>query len=285
MPDSGFTIQPFMVKNAGKTNWRKTMRKLLLFTLLTLGTIPLTGQTPGPTPDELTREKQRADRLQARYNDFANLARYAKANSETRPPVKGENRVVFLGDSITDSWKLAEYFPNQPYLNRGISGQTTPQMLLRMQPDVIAHKPKAMVLLAGTNDISANTGPVTNEFIEGNIRSMVDIALANGVNVILSSIMPISDHNKNAQGNPIIRSVQRPPDRILALNKWIRSFCEKKGLVFLDYFSAMVDEQGFLRAELANDGLHPNAEGYKIMQKLAAEAIAKALKKKQKGAN
>lgn len=258
------------------------MKKLFFLLTLTFA-ISTFAQTPTPTPDALTLEKQRADRLQARYNDFANLARYAKANADVKPPEKNENRVVFLGDSITDSWKLAEYFPNQPYINRGISGQTTPQMLLRMQPDVVAHKPKVMVLLAGTNDISANTGTVTNEFIEGNIRSITEIAHANGINVVLASILPVSDYNKNAKGEPIIRTVQRPPARILEMNKWIKSYCEEKGLIYLDYFSATVDDKGFLRAELANDGLHPNADGYKIMQKLAAEAIAKGLKKKQKG--
>lgn len=258
------------------------MKKILFLLILTCA-VSTFAQTPTPTPDALTLEKQRADRLQARYNDFANLARYAKANSEVKPPEKGENRVVFLGDSITDSWKLNEYFPNQPYINRGISGQTTPQMLLRMQPDVVAHKPKVMLLLAGTNDISANTGPVTNEFIEGNIRSIVEIAHANGINVVLSSILPVSDYNKNAKGEIINRTTQRPPARILELNKWIKDYCDQKGLVYLDYFSATVDDKGFLKAEIANDGLHPNAEGYKIMQKLAAEAIAKALKKKQKG--
>ncbi|MEK7725138.1 MAG: SGNH/GDSL hydrolase family protein [Acidobacteriota bacterium] len=259
------------------------MRKFLFIAILLTVAIANFAQTPTPTPDALTLEKQRADRLQARFNDFANLARYAKANSEATPPAKGEDRVVFLGDSITDSWKLAEYFPNQLYINRGISGQTTPQMLLRMRPDVIAHKPKVMLLLAGTNDISANTGPVTNEYIQGNIEAIVETAHANGINVILASILPVSDYNKNAKGEAIIRTVQRPPARILELNKWIKEYCETKGLIYLDYFSATVDDKGFLKADLANDGLHPHAEGYKIMQKLAAEAIAKALKKKQKG--
>jgi lysophospholipase L1-like esterase len=152
-----------------------------------------------------------------------------------------------------------------------------------MQPDVIAHKPKVVVLLAGTNDIAGNLGAVTNEFIAGNIKSIVELAHANGINVVLASILPISDYNKRANGETIIRSLQRPPDRILALNKWIKNYCDEKGLIYLDYFNATVDDKGFLKAELANDGLHPHAEGYKIMQKLAAEAIAKALKKKQKG--
>jgi len=259
------------------------MKRLLFSAILLTTAISALAQTPSPTPDALTQEKQRADRLQSRLNDYAQLARYAKANAEVQPPAKGENRVVFLGDSITDSWKLNEYFPGQPYINRGISGQTTPQMLIRMQPDVVAHKPKVMVLLAGTNDIAGNTGPVTLEFIEGNIRAITEIAHANGINVVLASVLPISDYNKRANGEPIIRSQQRPPDKILALNKWIKDYAAEKGLVYLDYFAATVDDKGFLKAELANDGLHPNAEGYRIMQKLAAEAIAKVLKKKQKG--
>ncbi len=257
------------------------MKKLFFIAIMVTAAIATFAQTPTPTPDALTVEKQRADRLQTRLNDFAQLGRYAKANSEVQPIAKGEKRVVFLGDSITDSWKLAEYFPDQPYLNRGISGQTTPQMLIRMRPDVIAHKPKVLLVLAGTNDISANTGVVTDEFIQGNIASIVELAHANGIKVILASILPISDYNQNSKGEAIVRSVQRPPERILALNKWIQNYCQEKSLVYLDYFSAMVDDRGFLKAELANDGLHPHAEGYKIMQKLAAEAIAKALKKKQ----
>lgn len=255
------------------------MKKLLFLLILSCFYSSFT-QTPTPTPDPLTVEKQRADRLQSRLNDFAQLSRYRDANSQVKPPEKNEKRVVFLGDSITDSWKLAEYFPNQPYINRGISGQTTTQMLIRMRPDVIAHRPKVLVLLAGTNDISGNTGAVSNEFIQGNIESIVELAHKNGINVVLSSILPVSDYNKNNAGNQIIRTLQRPPDRILALNSWIKAYCKQTGLIYLDYFSATVDNKGFLKAQLANDGLHPNAEGYKIMQKLATEAISKALKMK-----
>lgn len=240
------------------------------------------AQTPSPTPLDAAAEKQRADRLQARLNDFANLARYREANSKLAPPAKGENRVVFMGDSITDGWKLNEYFPNQPFVNRGISGQTTSQMLLRFRPDVIDLKPKVVVILAGTNDISGNTGPTTLETIEGNLASMVEIAHTNGINVVLASIMPVSDYNKTAMGNPIIRTVQRPPSQIVALNSWIKQFCAERKIVYLDYFSAMADEKGFLKAEIANDGLHPNAKGYEIMKLLAERAINTALKKKQK---
>ena len=238
--------------------------------------------TPSPTPLDLAGEKQRADRLQARLLDFANFARYREANSKLAPPAKDEKRVVFMGDSITDSWKLNEYFPNQPYVNRGISGQTTPQMLIRFRPDVIDLKPKVVVILAGTNDISGNTGPTTVDAIKGNLTSMVDLAHANGISVVLATVMPISDYNKNAAGNQIIRSVLRPPDQIAALNAWIKQFCAERKLVYLDYFSAMADEKGFLKAEIANDGLHPNAKGYEIIKPLAEQAIAAALKKKQK---
>lgn len=241
------------------------------------------AQTPTPTPlDPLTAEKQRGDRLQARLNDFANLARYRDANSKLAPPAKDEKRVVFMGDSITDSWKLDQYFPGQPYVNRGISGQTTPQMVLRFRPDVIDLKPKVVVILAGTNDISSYPGPNVIESIEGNYSTIIDLARAHDINVVFASVMPISDYNKNAQGAQVIRSKQRPPEQILALNAWIKKTCEERGLTYLDYFSAMVDDKGFLKAEIANDGLHPNAKGYELIKPLASEAIDKALKMKQK---
>jgi lysophospholipase L1-like esterase len=259
------------------------MRKILIFSLVFIAfAYSALAQTPTPTPDALTVEKQRADRLQARYNDFAQLARYREANSKLAPPAKDEQRVVFMGDSITDGWKLAEYFPNQPFVNRGISGQTTPQMLLRFRADVIDLKPKVVVFLAGTNDISGNTGPTTLEAIEGNLVSMVELARANGINVVMASVLPVSDYNTNKAGEKIVRTVQRPPAQILALNQWIKNFCMERKLVYLDYFSATVDDKGFLKAELANDGLHPNAKGYEIMKPLAEAAIKTALKSKQK---
>lgn len=260
------------------------MRKLIAAIFLTtvLG-IAAAAQTPTPSPvDALTAEKQRGDRLQAQLNDFANLARYRDANSKLAPPAKGEDRVVFMGDSITDGWKLNQYFPGQPYVNRGISGQKTPQMLVRFRPDVIAHKPKVVVILAGTNDISAYPGPYVLENTESNLASMVDLAHANGINVVLASVMPISDYNKDRTGKQIVRSVQRPPDQIAALNLWIKKFCAERKLVYLDYFTALADDKGFLKADLADDGLHPNAKGYDVIKPLASEAITKALKMKQK---
>src|SRR5438552_2224810 len=203
---------------------------IAIFLSLVLGFVA-NGQTPTPTPlDPLAAEKQRADRLQARFNDYANYARYREANSKLAPPAKGEDRVVFMGDSITDGWKLDQYFPGEPYVNRGISGQTTPQMLLRFRPDVIDLKPKVVVILAGTNDISGNTGPTMIETIEGNLTSMVELAHSNGINVVLATVMHISDYNKDKSGKPIIRTVQRPPAQIAELNAWIKKLCAERGL-------------------------------------------------------
>ena len=187
-----------------------------------------------------------------------------------------------MGDSITDGWKLNEYFPGLPYVNRGISGQTTSQMLLRFRPDVIDLKPKVVVILAGTNDIAGNTGPMTLEAIEGNMASMVDLAQANGIKVVFASVMPVSDYNKDRTGKQVIQTVRRPPAQILALNAWIKKFCATRGLVYLDYFTAMADDKGFLKADIANDGLHPNAKGYELIKPLAEAAIKTALKAKQK---
>jgi lysophospholipase L1-like esterase len=258
------------------------MKKYFLcFLIAAFSWIGVPAQAPSPTPPDANAEKQRADRLQARLNDFANFARYRDANMKLSSPAKDEDRVVFMGDSITDSWKLAEYFPGKPYVNRGISGQTTSQMLIRFRPDVIDLRPKVVVILAGTNDIAGNTGPITLEAIEGNIASMVDLAHAHGIRVVLSSVLPVSDYNKNAQGGQIVRTVQRPPEKILALNDWMKKYSAERNLIYLDYYSASVDAQGFLKPDIANDGLHPNAKGYEIMKPLAEAAIAAALKRKQ----
>lgn len=231
---------------------------------------------PSPTYDQL---KTRLERAETRLRDWANLGRYADANSKLPAAVKGGSRVVFMGDSITDSWKLDEYFPGREFINRGISGQTTPQMLIRFRPDVIDLKPKAVVILAGTNDIAGNTGPMTLEEIEDNIRSMAELAAANKIKVILASVLPISDYNKTDRGVPITRSVIRPPEKIRALNAWLRSYAAQNGHTYLDYFAATADDTGSLRADIANDGLHPNSEGYKIMAPLALKAIDAALRK------
>ena len=215
--------------------------------------------------------------METLVNDFGGLARYRDANAKLPPPAKGEERVVFMGDSITDVWKLESAFPGRPYINRGISGQTTSQMLIRFRPDVIALKPKVVVILAGTNDIAGNTGPITLEAIEDNIASMAELAKANKVRVVLASVLPVSDYNRNAQGAAIVRTLARPPEKILELNRWLKSYAASNKHTYLDYFSATVDEKGFLKADLANDGLHPNDKGYAVMAPLAEQAVRRAV--------
>jgi len=213
-------------------------------------------------------------------NDWPDLARYHDDNLKITPPAKNEQRVVFMGDSITDSWAdpiYGGFFPGKPYIDRGISGQTTPQMLIRFRPDVIALKPRVVVILAGTNDLAGNTGPTTLEAIEDNFRSMYDLASANGIRVVLASVLPVSDYELR-DGKPIIQTVRRPPEKIIALNRWLQEFARAHHSVYLDYFSAMVDDKGFLKDELSDDGLHPNAKGYAVMAPLAEAAIAASLK-------
>jgi lysophospholipase L1-like esterase len=178
-----------------------------------------------------------------------------------------------MGDSITDGWHIAEYFPGKSYVNRGIGGQTTPQMLIRFRPDVIELKPKVVVILAGTNDISGNTGPMTVEEIERNYASMAELARIHDIRVIFSSVLPVNNYNEKA----LLFFLTRPADQILALNQWLKNYCSENGFIYLDYFSAMVDDKGMLKQDLAGDGLHPNVAGYKIMAPLAEAAIAKAL--------
>jgi lysophospholipase L1-like esterase len=204
--------------------------------------------------------------------DWANLGRYHRDNSLLADPKETESRVVFMGDSITDAWGRSRgvFFPGKPYINRGISGQTTPQMLIRFRPDVIDLKPKVVVILAGTNDIAGNTGPELLEEIEGNLQSMAELAKVNGIKVVLSSVMPVCDYIKP-------QTPKRPPEKILALNAWIKSYCTTNHLTYLDYYPALIDDQKVFRKELTIDGLHPNDAGYAVMSPLAAQAIATAL--------
>jgi lysophospholipase L1-like esterase len=220
-------------------------------------------------------DQYRASRIAMFTDDYGQLARYRDANAALKPPAAGENRVVFFGDSITDIWHLDEYFPGKPYINRGIGGQTTPQMLVRFRQDVINLHPKVVIILAGTNDIAGNTGPMRLEDIEDDYASLADLARANGIKVIYSSVLPV--HNYTERSKDFF--AQRSPEKILALNKWLISYCSgaTNGCAYLDYFSAMIDDKGLLKKDLADDGLHPNAAGFKIMAPLAEAAIAKAL--------
>jgi lysophospholipase L1-like esterase len=228
---------------------------------------------------ELLGLEKKIDSLNERLQDWAQLARHREANATVRPRASGESRVVFMGDSITDMWQLplaGGFFPGKPYIDRGIGGQTTPQMLLRFRPDVIALEPRVVVILAGTNDIAGNTGLMTLEETEGNLASMSELAHIHGIHVVLASLTPVNDVSA-PEGTPIIQTVHRPPEKILALNEWIKKYAAEHGDVFLDYFPAMADEKGMLRANLTGDGLHPNAAGYAVMAPLAEKAIQQAL--------
>jgi lysophospholipase L1-like esterase len=238
--------------------------------------------TPDATPlsQQVAKLEDKLARDEKTLLDWANLARYREANAALSAPAKHEARVVFMGDSITDMWVLArfgEFFPAKPYIGRGISGQTTPQMLIRFRPDVIALQPRVVVILAGTNDIAGNTGPMTLEEIEGNLAAMSQLAHCNGIRVVLSSVLPVYDGGHTADGKPLIMSDRRPPEKILALNSWIKNYAAQHDDIYLDYFSAMVDEHGFLEKELSDDGLHPNKAGYAVMAPLAEKAITTTL--------
>jgi lysophospholipase L1-like esterase len=240
----------------------------------------------GASPDcadlpSLAAKLERTDKI---LHDWPGLERYADANAGLVAPAKFDLRVVFMGDSITDEWVSPEFggfFPGKPYIDRGISGQTTPQMLIRFRPDVIALQPKVVLILAGTNDIAGNTGPMTLGQIEGNLASMADLAKANKVRVVLASVLPVSNYGHDLKGNPLDMRINRPPEKILELNAWIRKYVAENGHTYLDYFSAMVDAQGMLQKDLSEDGLHPNAKGYAIMSPLAEQAIRAAIKKKR----
>jgi lysophospholipase L1-like esterase len=218
-------------------------------------------------------DEYRASRISIYTDDFGQLARYREADAALAPAAARENRVVFLGDSITDYWKLANYFPGKPYINRGVDGQTTPEMLVRFRQDVIDVHPKVVVVLAGTNDIAGVTGRTLNEDIEANYASMAELARAHGIRVVFASVLPVHNYTRDAEESFALR----PRARILALNKWMKNYCAQERFVYLDYFSALVDERGMLARALADDGVHPTDAGYKIMASLAEKAILEAL--------
>lgn len=233
-------------------------------------------QAAAPNCPELAKALTALVNNDMRLRDWANLARYRELNRALPAPAAEEARVVFMGDSITDFWQRPQFgfFPGKPYVDRGISGQTTPQMLIRFRPDVVELKPKAVLILAGTNDIAGNSGPMTNEEIKGNLASMSEIAQANNMRVILARLLPVSAyHNLSSP-----QTVLRPMVRIRALNEWLKAYAAAHGHIYLDYFSAMVDSGGLLKEELSADDLHPNEKGYAVMAPLAEAAIERALK-------
>jgi lysophospholipase L1-like esterase len=245
-----------------------------LFLLLAIS-LPAFGQaSPDHVADSIRSfEHWRLTMIPVYMDNFGQLDRYKNANAALAAPKPGEQRVIFFGDSITDSWHLDQYFPGKGYINRGISGQTTSQMLVRFRQDVINLQPAAVVILAGTNDIAGNTGFISLEDIEANYASMADLAHAHNIRLIFSSVLPVHNYTPQSEG-PF---AQRDPAKILALNTWLKTYCAANGLVYLDYFSAMVDEHGLLRRNLANDGLHPVDAGLQIMAPLAQAALDQAL--------
>lgn len=235
------------------------------------------GKTTTEDCGQVPALQERIRENETQLQDWANLTRYREANAKLALAEAREKRVVFMGDSITDAWiepRFGGFFPGKPYVDRGISGQTTPQMLIRFRPDVIALGPKAVVILAGTNDLAGNTGPMSLEEIEGNLASMAELARSSGIRVVLASVLPVSNYGAHDMRE------NHAPEKILELNAWIKKYASDKGHVHLDYFSATVDERGLLKKELSEDGLHPNAAGYAVMAPLAEKAIKAALKKK-----
>ena len=217
------------------------------------------------------------ERMAAQHHllvDWAGLIRYGSENTELPKPGPGEDRVVFLGDEITEFWgrDSGKFFPGKPYLNRGVRGQTTPQMLVRFRQDVIALRPKVVVILAGTNDLASVTGPITQAMFAENMMSIVELARANNIRVVLASLTPICDCYTK-------QSTLRPFGKIFGMNDWLKEYAAQSGSVYLDYFSAMAEGRN-LKKELTNDGLLPNDAGYAVMAPLAEAAISQALGKK-----
>jgi lysophospholipase L1-like esterase len=227
---------------------------------------PATDVAPALTAKQIST-------MEAKLADWPQLERYRADNATLGPVGQGEQRVVFYGDSITDGWgrraDTGEFFPGKPYVNRGISGQTTPQMVVRFRQDVINLHPAAVVILAGTNDVAGNTGPMTPEMTEDNFRSMIDLAKANQIRVIIASITPAADY-------PWKKGLA-PAAKIKALNNWLQGYCVTRSVTYLDYYSAMVGEDGGMKEGISFDGVHPNAKGYAIMGPLAQAAIDKVL--------
>ncbi len=222
--------------------------------------------TPSGHPDNDYWRKH--DQLM--LTDFPWLARFKEEDLKLAPPAPGENRVVFMGDSITQGWHLDASFPGKPYINRGISGQTTPQMVLRFHQDVIVLKPKAVIILAGINDIAENTGPMTLEQTEDNFAAMAEMATTNHIPVILCSVLPAFDF----PWHPGLA----PAPKVIALNQWIKSYAAANGYIYVDYYSPMKDDRGGLPSTLSKDGVHPLPAGYAVMAPLAESAIEQAIK-------
>ena len=268
------------VHSANRANWygaraaNTSARVAIALAAILIGASGCARPKPSEAPpaEPTAAEQRRAVAAARLHNDWAWLERYRDENAALGAPGPGERRVVFIGNSITEGWAVhfPVMFPGKPYIGRGISGQTTPQMLVRFRQDVIALRPAVVVILGGTNDIAGNTGPATLEMIQDNLVSMVELAKANGIRVVLSSVLPVYDYPW--------RPGLEPAGKIAALNAWMKDYAARSGVIYLDYHTAMADERRGLRAELTYDGVHPNEAGYRVMAPLAERAIAKAMR-------
>lgn len=250
------------------------MKKRILLTALLFVILTSTGimaQNKSSESSNEQKESWKKAQEEQFHNDWANLGRFRNDNKKMGLPAAGEIRVVFMGNSITEGWSRLDsgFFAGRPFINRGISGQTTPQMIIRFKPDVVNLKAEVVVILAGINDIAGNTGPSTLEMIQDNLSSMVEIAQANRIRVVLSSVLPAYDFPW--------RPGMEPAEKVVKLNSWIKSYAGTHDCVYLDYFTPMSDEKNGLKKEYTQDGVHPTLAGYKIMEPLAEEAIRKAL--------
>ncbi len=232
------------------------------------------GAQPTDAANTIQALRQRVEAQRRLLHDWAGLTRYGSENTEVPAPAPGERRVVFLGDETTEEWGQGgtPFFPGKPYLNRGIAGQTTPQMLVRFRQDVIALQPKVVVILAGANDIASVAGPSTQGMMVENFTSMVELAKANHIGVVLASILPVCDCFTN-------QTHQRPIGKIRGMNAWLKKYATESGSVYLDYYSGLA-ANGAFNKELTRDGLVPNDAGYGVMAPLAEQAIAAALGEK-----
>jgi lysophospholipase L1-like esterase len=244
----------------------------ILLGLVVLGCF-VSAQSKPDCASTIAALEQRLEAQRHLLSDWAGLIRYGSENTELPRPAPSATRVVFLGDEITEYWGRgnAKFFPGKPYLNRGIQGQTTPQMLVRFRQDVIALKPKVVVILAGTNDLASVTGPITQAMMAENFMSIIELAKANGIRVVLASLTPVCDCYKK-------QTLLRPQGKIIGINGWLKEYAAQSGSVYLDYYAALADGRNF-KQELTSDGLLPNDAGYAVMAPLAEAAIAQALGK------
>jgi lysophospholipase L1-like esterase len=258
---------------------RKRTWELGLLLAISVCVITLLGYQGRSLHAALTDTTAKLQDCTTTLQDWPQLARYRSENSEL---LAAEDSVmaVFIGDSITELWPRIDpdgFFPGRSYVNRGISGQTTPQILLRFRQDVIQLQPQVVVIAAGTNDIAGNTGPMPISAIEDNLATLAEIAQAHKISVVLASLLPVHDQAQNSKGYPMLQTRRRPPEKIRQLNAWMRTYAEDQGHTYLDYTSPLADDQGLLKVEYSDDGLHPNAAGYAVMAPLAIAAIEQAL--------